>query len=92
MGGWSGSSWNMVFVGDQGAPPSPSTYTNVASTPTIRERPFLYVDRGRRRKVFVPALRANATGTTWAARPRRHASLPLDQFFIVRSPAPPPPT
>ncbi|WP_372343673.1 hypothetical protein [Streptomyces sp. KL116D] len=21
MGGWSGSSWNMVFVGDQGAPP-----------------------------------------------------------------------
>ncbi len=45
---------------------NPSTYTTSRAPPTIRERPFLYVDRGRRRLgVFVPAPAHNATGTTW---------------------------
>ncbi|MFD8677072.1 RICIN domain-containing protein [Streptomyces seoulensis] len=85
MGSWSGSNWNMVFVGDQGAPAqSFPTYTNVASSPKIREKPFLYVDAAGAYKVFVPALRANAVGTTWSGRTPAGTSLPLDQFFIVK--------
>ncbi|MFF9373460.1 RICIN domain-containing protein [Streptomyces griseoluteus] len=85
MGGWTGSNWNMVFVGDQGAPAqSFPTYTNVASSPTVREKPFLYVDAAGAYKVFVPALRANAVGTTWSGRTPAGTSLPLDQFFIVK--------
>ncbi|MFD6025196.1 RICIN domain-containing protein [Streptomyces griseoluteus] len=85
MGSWTGSNWNMVFVGDQGAPAqSFPTYTNVASSPTVREKPFLYVDAAGAYKVFVPALRANAVGTTWSGRTPAGTSLPLDQFFIVK--------
>ncbi|GAA1044228.1 hypothetical protein GCM10009566_60180 [Streptomyces murinus] len=40
MGSWSGSNWNMVFVGDQGAPASPSrrTPTSPPHRSTARSR------------------------------------------------------
>ncbi|MFE2313191.1 RICIN domain-containing protein [Streptomyces sp. NPDC059441] len=85
MGSWSGSNWNMVFVGDQGAPAqSFPTYTNVASSPTIREKPFLYVDSAGAYQVFVPGLQSNAVGTTWSGKTPAGKSLPIDQFYIVR--------
>src|SRR5258705_168108 len=46
-GSWTGSNWNMVFVGVPQAPagewPAPP-YTKVAQTPIVREKPFLVVD------------------------------------------------
>ncbi|MFI0720344.1 RICIN domain-containing protein [Streptomyces sp. NPDC021224] len=85
MGSWSGSNWNMVFVGDQGAPAqSFPTYTNVASSPTIREKPFLYVDGSGKYQVFVPALQSNASGTTWSGKTPQGQSLPLDQFYVAK--------
>ncbi|WP_442814591.1 RICIN domain-containing protein [Streptomyces sp. NBC_01198] len=85
MGSWSGSNWNMVFVGDQGAPAqSFPTYTTVASSPTIREKPFLYVDGSGNYQVFVPALQSNASGTTWSGKTPQGQSLPIDQFYIVK--------
>ncbi|MFI0942223.1 RICIN domain-containing protein [Streptomyces sp. NPDC021020] len=85
MGSWSGSNWNMVFVGDQGAPgQSFPTYTNVASSPTIREKPFLYVDGSGNYQVFVPALQSNASGTTWSGKTPQGQSLPLDQFYVAK--------
>ena len=43
-GSWTGSNWNMVFVGVPNPPagewPSPP-YTKVARTPVVREKPFL---------------------------------------------------
>jgi hypothetical protein len=86
MGSWSGSNWNMVFVGDQGAPansfPSPPN-TTVGSSPVIREKPFLYVDNSGNYQVFVPSLRTNATGTTWSGTPAGE-SLPISTFYIVK--------
>src|ERR1700722_19019665 len=45
---WTGSNWNMVFVGVPHAPadtwPKPP-FTTVAQTPVIREKPFLTVDQ-----------------------------------------------
>ncbi|WP_371650117.1 MULTISPECIES: RICIN domain-containing protein [unclassified Streptomyces] len=86
-GSWNGSNWNMVFVGDTNAPantfPSPP-YTTVAQSPVIREKPFLYVDAAGAYKVFVPALRTAAQGTTWANGNPAGTSLPIDQFYVVK--------
>ncbi|GAA0585388.1 RICIN domain-containing protein [Streptomyces crystallinus] len=86
-GSWSGSNWNMVFVGDTNAPantfPSPP-YTTVAQSPVTREKPFLYVDSAGAYKVFVPALRTSTQGTTWANGTPAGTSLPIDQFFVVK--------
>ena len=46
-GSWTGSNWNMVFVGVNHPPagewPKPP-YTKVGQTPVVREKPFLEVD------------------------------------------------
>ncbi|MEU5262589.1 RICIN domain-containing protein [Amycolatopsis sp. NPDC021455] len=87
FGSWNGSNWNMVFAGVQGAPantfPSPP-YTTVGQTPVVREKPFLYVDNGGGYQVFVPGLRTNASGTTWANGAAPGTSLRIDQFFIAK--------
>ena len=36
------------------------------TTPVTREKPYLYVDAAGNYRVFVPSLRTNATGATWA--------------------------
>jgi hypothetical protein len=85
-GSWTGENWNIVFVGAQNAPagdfPNPS-YTRVANTPVVREKPFLYVDDSGAYKVFVPAIRQNTNGITWAGT-QPGQSLPIDQFFVVK--------
>ena len=89
---WQGSSWNMVFVGD-GQPPSGQwphpSYTIVNATPVVREKPFLYVDSGGNYLVMVPALRSNATGSSWGADASGSpvppgSPLSIDQFYIAR--------
>ncbi|WP_188277646.1 RICIN domain-containing protein [Streptomyces sp. CBMA152] len=86
-GSWSGANWNMVFVGDTNAPantfPNPP-YTTVPQSPVTREKPFLYVDGAGAYKVFVPALRTDTQGTTWANGTPAGSSLPIDQFYIVK--------
>ncbi|GAA1034909.1 discoidin domain-containing protein [Virgisporangium ochraceum] len=87
FGGWTGSVWNMVFQGVAGAPPphfpNPS-HTVIANTPTVREKPFLYVTGSGEYRVFVPALRANSSGTTWFGKTPAGSSISLSDFFIVR--------
>src|SRR5262249_4627484 len=86
-GSWTGSNWNMVFVGVVNAPagswPSPA-YTKVAQTPIVREKPYLYHD-GSQYAVFVPSLRSNSSGTTWASGPTPGTSVPIDQFYVAKS-------
>jgi len=87
MGSWTGSNWNQVFVGAQGAPatsfPSPP-YTTLGSAPVIAEKPYLYVDGAGAYQVFVPALRTNASGTTWANGNPAGTSLPISTFHVVK--------
>ncbi|GAA4203275.1 RICIN domain-containing protein [Streptosporangium oxazolinicum] len=86
-GSWTGSNWNMVFVGVNNPPagnfPNPP-YTRVATTPVVREKPFLYVDQAGAYQVFVPALRTNSTGTTWSGGNPAGTSIPINQFFVVK--------
>ncbi|MFF9270092.1 discoidin domain-containing protein [Streptomyces rochei] len=86
IGGWSNSVWNQVFSGVEGAPatsfPEPR-YTTLDTTPISREKPFLCLD-GDAYKVFAPARRTNARGTTWANGTPQGESIPLDRFYVVK--------
>ncbi|MEV6076661.1 discoidin domain-containing protein [Streptomyces sp. NPDC052069] len=86
IGGWTNGVWNMTFSGVEGAPangfPEPR-YTTLDTTPISREKPFLYLD-GNEYKVFTPAKRTNARGTTWANGTPQGRSIPLSQFYVVK--------
>jgi hypothetical protein len=92
IGGWSNGVWNQVFSGVVGAPaqcfPADAScggpYTTLATSLVTREKPFLYVDASGNYNVFVPGLRHDSTGTTWASGPAAGTSIPIDQFFIAR--------
>ncbi len=86
VGGWTNGVWNMTFSGVQGAPaqsfPEPP-YTTLDTTPVSREKPFLYLD-GNEYKVFAPAKRVNARGTTWGNGTPQGESIPLSRFYVVK--------
>ena len=87
-GKWTGSNWNMVFVGVPDPPagewPSPP-YTKIALTPIVREKPFLQVDAAGNYSVRVPSLRRNTSGITWHGGSTPGKSIPLDHFYIARA-------
>ena len=85
-GSWTGSNWNMVFVGIPNPPagewPTPP-YTKVALTPIVREKPFLAVDLHGNYSVRVPSLRSNSAGITWHGGSTPGKSIPIDRFYIA---------
>jgi len=85
---WTGSNWNMVFVGVVGAPvgewPQPP-FTKIAQTPLVREKPFLQVDAKGNYSVRVPELRRNTEGITWRAGTTPGKTIPLNDFYIARA-------
>lgn len=89
-GSWTGSNWNMVFVGVRNAPagefPTPGQrYTKVDKTPLVREKPYLFIDAKGHYAVRVPALRRDSVGVSWAqgaAEPGQ--TLPIGRFFIAK--------
>ncbi len=89
-GSWTGSNWNMVFVGVPQAPagefPTPGQrYTRVAKTPVVREKPYLFVDAKGGYAVRVPALRRDSAGVSWGdGRVAPGQTLPIGRFFIAR--------
>jgi Carbohydrate binding module (family 6)/F5/8 type C domain len=87
-GSWSGSNWNMVFSGVTGAPgqsfPNPP-FTTLATTPVSRDVPYLYIDSSGNYNVFLPSLRTNASGRSWASGSTPGTSLPMSSFYVVGS-------
>src|SRR5580658_2816476 len=86
LGSWTGSNWNMVFVGSTGVPgqsfPSPPD-TTVSQTPTVDEKPYLYIDSSGNWDVFVPSNRTSAQGVSWASGNTPGTSLPISDFYIA---------
>jgi hypothetical protein len=86
-GSWSGSNWNMVFVGVPHPPvgewPTPP-YTKVAETPIVREKPFLQVDSAGNMSVRIPSLRNRSVGITWHHGTTPGKTIPLRRFYIAR--------
>jgi hypothetical protein len=83
---WTGSNWNMVFVGVPNPPagewPTPP-YTKIAKTPIVREKPFLQVDSSGNYSVFVPSLVTNTSGITWHSGSTPGTSIPIAQFYLA---------
>ncbi len=86
MGSWRGANWNMVFVGDVGAPedsfPTPP-YTNVGRTPVLREKPYLVLDAEDRFVVVVPQLRTDTVGHSWGGESTPESVIPLSDFHVA---------
>jgi hypothetical protein len=84
IGSNSNAVWNQTFVGVTGAPatsfPNPP-YTTIATTPLIKEKPYLY-QTGGQYAVFVPSLRTNSSGTSWPNTPG--TSIPISQFYVAK--------
>jgi hypothetical protein len=89
--GWNSFVWNFVFSGVTNAPAQnyPGTsptiaITNIPTTPVSREKPFLYVDGSGNYNVFVPTLKTNSSGTSWAAGGLGTGhSMPISDFLIA---------
>jgi len=85
---WTGSNWNMVFVGvvhpPEGAWPQPP-YTKIAQTPAVREKPFLQVNAEGEFSVRVPALRSDSVGITWRDGETAGETIPITHFYIARA-------
>jgi hypothetical protein len=80
---WTGSNWNMVFVGVPHAPtqswPDPP-FTTIATTPIVREKPFLAVDTTGHWTLQVPSLHRDTAGPNWTAPTR---SIPFSDIYLA---------
>jgi hypothetical protein len=85
---WTGSNWNMVFVGVVNAPagtwPSP-VYTKVAQVPVVREKPFLVLNAAGEYVVRVPSLKSNSTGCDWTGGSVPGTDMPIGGFYVARA-------
>ena len=84
---WTGSNWNMVFVGVPHAPtgewPLPP-FTKVALTPLVREKPYLEVDAANHWTLQVPALRHDSTGVSWnSPTPAPARTIPFSAIYLA---------
>jgi len=97
MNSWSNGVWNQVFCGDPGAPAQsfaansgdsggPNPYTTLGTCPTTQEAPYLYQDSSGNYNVFVPSLRTNSSGASWASGNTPGTSLSVNNtFYVVNS-------
>ncbi len=84
---WSGSNWNMVFVGVNNPPagdwPSPPD-TVVAKAPISREKPFLTADAQGDYSMVVPAVQHNTSGISWRGGATPGRTIPLSHFYVAQ--------
>lgn len=84
---WTGANWNMVFVGCENSPAGEfpqRPYTVVATTPLVREKPYLYIDKKNAFQVFVPSLRRDSKTVSWDGHSTPGTSLSIDRFYVAR--------
>jgi hypothetical protein len=97
IGTWTNGVWNQVFCGDPGAPAQsfgttpvanggPQPYTTLGTCPTTQEEPYLYTDSSGNYNVFVPSVRTNSSGPSWASGNTPGTSLSVNNtFYVVNS-------
>ena len=65
------------------ATPDPDQYTTLPTTPVSEEEPFLSVDSQGSYNVFVPAVRRNTVGPSYASGAEAGRSIPIKRFFMA---------
>lgn len=89
--GWYGVNWNGVFQGVDNAPGNTwetggNPYTSIDTTPIVREKPFLYLGDDGEYKVFVPDLKKDSTGVSWAENNiGQGKSLDISKFYVAKA-------
>jgi hypothetical protein len=86
MGKWTGSNWNMMFVGVNGMPDEEwpeKPFTKIRNTPVIREKPWLTIDK-KGFNVIIPAIKYNSKGPGWLEQTKPERILSMKKFYIVR--------
>jgi len=90
LDGWTNGVWNQVFAGDEGAPAQSfgvqggaGPYTTLATAPVTQEEPFVYTGSDGAFSVFVPSLRHDSAGPSWAGGAASGTSIPISRFFIA---------
>jgi hypothetical protein len=84
---WTGFNWNMMFVGVPDAPLEnwpEKPFTKIKETPVIREKPYLVYINGEY-LVKVPQLKNNSSGAGWLNGIKDTRSLPIKEFYIVKT-------
>lgn len=85
---WQGGSLNMVFVGTDGAPRGEwphRPFTVIPTTPTISEKPYLFIDAAGKYAVMVPSPRTNSRGINWTDNKNPGRAIPIEQFFLAHA-------
>ena len=84
---WTGSNWNMVFVGVPDAPAEnwpEKPFTKIKETPVIREKPYLVSDK-KGLAVKIPLLKMNSSGTSWDSKKEDCRTAGLNDFYIAHA-------
>ena len=81
---WSGSNWNMNFVGCTNTPneDGQAHYTPIAQTPDSYEKPFLVYHNGEY-GIFVPERRTNSKGVSWEGN-NNGTFISIDKCFVAK--------
>jgi hypothetical protein len=88
FGKWVGGSWNMVFVGCTNPPAGEwpeHPYTVIDKTPTVREKPYLFVDEAGKYFVMVPPLGTDRTDVSWKDGKQPGSAVAIDDFYIAHA-------
>ena len=88
IGAWESSSWNMVFVGVEGAPPESfpaPPYVTVQRAPRLSEKPFLTISSNGKLGVMITPLRLDSTNIDWEAEHSAARILPIENFYIAQA-------
>ena len=81
---WSGSNWNMNFVGCTNTPneDGQAHYTPIAQTPDSYEKPFMIYNNGEY-GIFVPERRTNSKGVSWSGN-NNGTFISIDKCFVAK--------
>lgn len=62
-----GGSYNMVWQGCVNPPQADEANSPIPTTPIIREKPFLFIDKDGEYKIFIPAWQKDREGISWSS-------------------------
>ncbi len=81
-----GGSYNMVWQGCVNSPNADDVNSSIATTPIIKEKPFLFIGDDGEYKIFVPAWQKDRTGVSWSSKDMGKGQIQdlLAKWFVAK--------